>query len=108
MSPLFKAGGVVLVQELRDASGAARPMPGDCAVYKYGGRTLLHRVTGTSAEGVWFSDDAGRLAPHFIPWPEVAGKVLSRNPFAGGTPGLLYCRSRRLAFLLWNSLCGGF
>ena len=86
MFPLFREGGAALVDE-------ERPGAGDCAVYSYMGRTLLHRVVGTSPSGAWLADDAGRLEPHFVPW---AGLL------AGGLPGLAYCKARRAlsAFLL--------
>ncbi len=88
MRPVFKAGGAVLVQE-------ARPRPGDCAVYSYRGRALLHRVLGVAEAGAWLADDAGRLEPHFVPWPEVRGRALGSHILSGGFAGLVYCRARR-------------
>ncbi len=87
MQPVFKAGGAALVLE-------SRPGPGDCAVYSWEGRTLLHRVLAVSPEGAWLADDAGRLAPHFVPWADVKGRALG-GPLSGGFPGLLYSRCRR-------------
>lgn len=88
MLPVFRPGEVVLV-------GPPVLSRGDCAVYNYGGRTLLHRVLKTSPEGVCLADDAGRLAPHSVPWADIRGKALSKNVFAGGFPGYIYSRLRR-------------
>ena len=74
---------------------------GDCAVYAYEGRTLLHRIIKIAPGGAWFADDAGRLEPHLIPWEKVRGKVLSRNPLAGGLCGFLYSIFRRSIFKAW-------
>jgi hypothetical protein len=90
MLPVFKPGETVLVR-------AAAPGSGDCAVYSYKGRTLLHRVLKTGPGGAWFGDDAGRLEPHFVPWGEIKGLALGRHPLEGGVRGLLYCRLRRAA-----------
>jgi hypothetical protein len=88
MFPLFKEGGAALV-------GGGRPAAGDCAVYSYMGRTLLHRVVRTSASGAWLADDAGRLEPHFVPWARVRGRAHG-GLLAGGLPGLAYCKARRV------------
>lgn len=94
MLPVFKAGELVLVSP-------ERPRPGDCAVYSYEGRTLLHRVEAVTGGGAVFADDAGRLEPHFVPWRDVAGRAAGRGPLSGGTAGLIYSRlRRRLASLL--------
>ncbi len=87
MLPVFRPGGVALVR-------AARPRPGDCAVYSWRGRELLHRVLRASGDGAWFGDDAGRLVPHFVPWGDVRGRALG-GPLSGGLPGLFYSRLRR-------------
>lgn len=91
MLPVFRPAGLVLAEE----AGPGRLCPGDCAVYSYKGRLLLHRVLGAGPGGVLFADDAGRLQPHLVPWAGVKGRVLSRNPLAGGLCGLAYCRLRR-------------
>lgn len=88
MLPVFKPGEAALVSP-------ARPSPGDCAVYRYEGRTLLHRVLSTSTAGAWLADDAGRLEPHLVPWSDVRGTALGRRPLASGLPGLVYSRCRR-------------
>ena len=93
MSPLFKAGEVALAA----AAGLKR---GDCAVYDLKGSKLLHRVIRTEEKGAWFSDDACRLAPHFVPWENIEGKVLSSNPLKKGRIGLAYSKLRRLAISL--------
>lgn len=87
MRPVFEAGGSALVLE-------TRPGPGDCAVYSYEGRTLLHRVLKAGPGGAWLADDAGRLAPHFVPWADIKGRALG-GPLSGGFSGLLYSRCRR-------------
>lgn len=92
MRPLFKEGGVVLAESSCD-KGALRP--GDCVVYGYRGRVLLHRVLRISETGVFISDDAGVVSPHFVPHQDILGRVLSRNPLCGGPVGLLYSYLRR-------------
>lgn len=89
MLPLFRPGQAALVET------AAFPQtiqlsPGDCAVYSYEGRTLLHRVVSVRRDGVVMSDDAGRLTPHFVPWENISGRVISRNPLKKGMAGLVY------------------
>jgi len=87
MLPIFKPGQVVLV----------RPgwlNAGDCAVYLYRGRNLLHRVTKTSPAGAWLADDAGRLEPHFVPLEDIRGKALG-GPLSGGLAGRFYSSLRR-------------
>lgn len=88
MLPVFRPGQCAIVL-------SARPAAGDCAVYEYEGRTLLHRVLKTGPEGVWFADDAGRLKPHLITWEKVRGKVSSGHPLSGGLCGRLYSGFRR-------------
>lgn len=88
MRPVFKPGETVLVS-------SERPRAGDCAVYSYMGRVLLHRAVSVSPAGAVFADDAGRLEPHLVPWAEVRGRALSRNPMASGLPGLTYHKLRR-------------
>lgn len=88
MLPVFKPGGVVFAVP-------GRLRRGDCAVYSYEGRTLLHRVLRVSPEGAWLGDDAGRLEPHFVPWRSVKGKAVSRNPAASGLFGFAYSSLRR-------------
>ena len=95
MRPVYKAG------ELALADSAARPAPGDCAVYRRHGRTLLHRVLSTVHEGAWLADDAGRIAPHFVPWADVDGRAVTGGPLSRGICGLTYSLARRsLAKLL--------
>lgn len=88
MLPVFKPGEAALVLP-------AKLSAGDCAVYSYEGRTLLHRVLRACENGAWFGDDAGRLEPHFVPLENIRGKVQSRNPLAGGLAGRIYSRLRR-------------
>jgi len=90
MSPVFKSGEVVLI-----VPSSLILSSGDCAVYSYNGATLLHRVIKTASDGVWLADDAGRLAPHFVLLERIRGRVLSRNPFAGGLCGRIYSAIRR-------------
>lgn len=93
MLPVFKPGGLALARP-------GRLRPGDCAVYSYQGRTLLHRVLKVSSEGAWLADDAGRLAQHFVPWADIKGRALG-GPLASGLPGRLYSAlRRRIAVLL--------
>ena len=108
MKPLFKEGEVALVSPLSSSPSAPSSLiphpssldlrPGDCAVYELGGRTLLHRVVGTEEKGAWFSDDSGRLAPHFVPWGRIQGKVVSGNPLKKGLAGRTYSELRRLFY----------
>lgn len=92
MLPIFKPGEISLVLP----GGLA---PGDCAVYLYRGRALLHRVVRVSAAGAWLADDAGRLEPHFVPLEDIKGKALG-GFLAGGLPGRLYSALRRRIFAL--------
>ena len=89
MLPVFRPGQSVLVSP-------ERTRPGDCAVYVYLGRTLLHRVLAVSPAGATLADDAGRLEPHFVPWGDVQGRAMGGHPLSAGAPGLLYSRARRL------------
>lgn len=95
MLPVFKAGGTAVISP-------SRPRPGDCAVYLYAGRQLLHRVLRTDAGGAWLADDAGRLDPHFAPWDDVRGRALG-GPLSSGLPGLVYSRVRRAVFRLFGN-----
>jgi len=95
MLPVFKPGEVALARP-------GRLRPGDCAVYSWQGRTLLHRVLRTGSEGVWLADDAGRLAPHFVPWAAIKGRAFG-GPLSGGLPGRLYSALRRRLFSLTNA-----
>ncbi|MBI5744314.1 MAG: hypothetical protein HY952_07180 [Elusimicrobia bacterium] len=90
MLPIFKAGGTTLLSP-------SRPLPGDCAVYSYEGRLLLHRVLRTDSGGAWLADDAGRIEEHFVPWDDVRGRALG-GPLSSGLPGLVYSRVRRAVF----------
>jgi hypothetical protein len=87
MFPVFRDGQAALVSN-------KHPKSGDCAVYNYMGRTLLHRVLKTSVAGAWIGDDAGRLEPHFVPWARIRGRALG-GPLSGGLTGLAYSRLRR-------------
>ena len=95
MHPVFKPGQVVLVQPLGRAPAPKPLSSGDCAVYSYKGRTLLHRVVKAGPGGVWFSDDAGRIAPHLVGWDLVRGRVVGGNFLSRGFCGLVYSRLRR-------------
>lgn len=88
MLPLFKPGGTALVETA--PAGGLRLAAGDCAVYSFEGRTLLHRVIAVRPGGVVMSDDAGRLEPHFVRLSDVTGRVVSRNPLKKGAAGLIY------------------
>lgn len=94
MFPVFKSGEVAIV-ERKAQKAKSKIKPGDCAVYSYEGRLLLHRVVKTGPEGAWLADDAGRLEPHLVPWVNIRGKVLSQNPLACGLCGLVYFKIRR-------------
>jgi len=100
MLPLFKAGQTICAAPLIPRLSSFILSAGDCAVYEYAGRILLHRVVITDDAGAWFSDDAGRIASHYVPWRDIKGKVVSGNPFAAGLPGLIYSKSRRLVSFL--------
>jgi len=90
MYPLFKAGEIALVE-----TPAAGCRAGDCVVYDLEGRRLLHRVVAADAAGALVRDDAGRLAPHRVPWAAVSGRVVSRNPLKKGLAGLVYSAARK-------------
>jgi len=93
MHPVFKPGQVVLVDAIAQPSPGLKK--GDCAVYSYRGRTLLHRVVKAGPCGVWFADDAGRIAPHLVGWELVQGRVVDGNFLSHGLCGLLYSKLRR-------------
>ncbi|MDO8806173.1 MAG: hypothetical protein Q7R35_17290 [Elusimicrobiota bacterium] len=101
MLPVFKPGEIALVHPLIPHPSSLILSPGDCAVYDLEGRILLHRVVKTGPEGAWLADDAGRLEPHLVPWENIRGKVLSRNPLAGGLCGYIYSKIRRSLALLF-------
>lgn len=88
MLPVFRPGEIAFVRPVGLAAG-------NCAVYSYEGGTLLHRVMKRGKNGAWFCDDAGRLTPHFVPMENIRGRVLSRNPLAGGLCGRIYSGLRR-------------
>jgi len=93
MLPVFRPGELALARP-----GPLRP--GDCAVYSYRGRTLLHRVIKVSSDGAWLADDAGRLAPHLVPWADIKGRALG-GPLSRGLAGRIYSSlRRRLSFLI--------
>lgn len=92
MLPVFRPGQAVI-------AAPAAPRPGDCAVYSYKGRALLHRVLRRAEGGLVLADDAGRLEPHFVPWSNIRGRA-EGGLLAGGLAGLAYCRLRRLLFSL--------
>lgn len=95
MLPLFREGDVVLVRPLGFDPPVFGLSAGDCAVYEFEGRRLLHRVIGKDAGGVWLSDDSGRIEPHRAGWERIEGKVLSGNPLKNGRIGLAYSKIRR-------------
>jgi len=95
MLPVFRPGETALVSAISPKPSGKGLKRGDCAVYSYEGRNLLHRVLEVSGKGVWFGDDAGRLEPHLVPWENIRGKVLSGKTLAGGLCGHLYSRFRR-------------
>ena len=102
MLPLFRPGGIALAEPRPGARPEAWLRPGDCAVYEYRGERLLHRVLSTGRAGALLADDAGRLAPHAVPWEAVEGRVVSRHPLKSGPAGALYCRLRRKLYSLLN------
>ena len=95
MHPVFQPGQVVLVAVISHKPSSTGLKKGDCAVYSYRGRTLLHRVVKAGPGGVWFSDDAGRIAPHLVGWELVRGRVVGGNLLSRGLCGLVYSRLRR-------------
>ena len=95
MHPVFKPGQMVLITDVSSEAAAAGLKKGDCAVYSYKGRTLLHRVVKAGPCGVWFADDAGRIAPHLVGWELVQGRVVDGNFLSHGLCGLLYSKLRR-------------
>jgi len=90
MSPLFKEGDIVFVEE------RSQPLPkgwiksGDCAVYFFEGKQLLHRVVSVANFGAIISDDAGMIKPHFVGWQDIVGKVLSPNPLKKYPAGIIW------------------
>ena len=95
MLPVFRPGETALVSAVSHAPYGKGLKRGDCAVYSYEGRNLLHRVLKVVEDGAWLVDDAGRLKPHLVPWEKIRGKALSRNPLAGGFCGRIYSGLRR-------------
>lgn len=92
MLPLFRDGGTALYEP---HPGKTVLVPGDCAVYRYGGETLLHRVTGVRADGVFFSNDDA-LEPHFVKREDILGRVETRNPLKKGLTGLCFHKITRI------------
>lgn len=96
MRPLFKEGEIALVSLTpRPPVAPFGITPGDCVVYQYEGRRLLHRVLAVNGFGPLVADDAGRIAAHHVAWREVEGRVISRNPLKKGFTGLLYSNIKR-------------
>ncbi len=96
MSPLFKTGGIVFVEE-SDISGIHR---GDCVVYDYEGRLLLHRVYEIRENILILADDAGVAAPHAVDFEQVRGKALDDSVFSRGFIGFIYGRALRFLRIL--------
>ncbi len=98
MLPLFRPGDLALT--------ARRTLRrGDCAAYRWRGRTLLHRVAGFSGGKVLFRDDARELPPHAVAPAAIFGRVLSRDPRKSGAAGYLYFRARGILKCLKKLPC---
>lgn len=97
MSPLFNAGEIALLE-----TSAAGCRPGDCLMYNYEGRRLLHRVIAVYEAGPLLSDDSGHIAPHRIAWRDVEGRVVTRNPLKKGFSGLVYSAARKILSVLFR------
>ncbi|KAF0127184.1 MAG: hypothetical protein FD189_463 [Elusimicrobia bacterium] len=89
MLPLFRAGDTALVS-------SSRLRRGDCAVYRAGGRALLHRVAGFAGGRAVLRDDGWELPPHAVHPRQILGRVVSRNPLKSGLAGYAWFLSRGL------------
>jgi signal peptidase I len=89
MRPLFRAGDTALVVPSRLGRG-------DCAVYRAGGRALLHRVAGFAGDRVVLRDDGWEMPPHAVHPRHILGRVVSRNPLKSGLPGYAWFLARGL------------
>lgn len=85
--------------------------PGDCVVYNFGGRNLLHRIIKIDSNGVWIQDDGEVISAHFVKWQDIRGRVISKNPLKNGFPGSIYFNlksfyrnTRRSAVYHWKAL----
>jgi signal peptidase I len=98
MLPLFKPGEIVLIEDNSgDTQGTGRKLcPGDCVVYSFEGRNLLHRVIAVDDSGPLISDDAGLIPPHKVPWRNIAGRVMTGNPLKKGICGLICSKFSKL------------
>ncbi len=91
MRPLFKEGDFVLVKQIYPFHSV-----GDCIVYNYQGKTLLHRVIGVQDGGVFVQDDGQIADKHFVPSKNIIGKVISSNPLKRGVLGYFYFKLKNL------------
>lgn len=91
MSPFFKDGDIILYEkkELKDI------LKGDCVVYLYRGRILLHRVIDKFRDNLVISNDDD-LDEHIVPFKDVLGKVCGTN-FKEGLCGYLCHRILKTA-----------
>jgi signal peptidase I len=99
MKPLFYAGDTVLVKAVAEKE----IRKGDCVVYNFEGRNLLHRVIKIDVNGVWICDDGQVMALHFVKWIDIRGRVQSSNLLKNGFPGFIYFNLKRI---YRNTLCG--
>lgn len=71
MRPLLKEGKLVRVAPCAPSAFKL----GDCVVYDWEGKTLLHRIWWRNARGFWLKDDVGLMKAHFVTREQVLGKA---------------------------------
>ena len=100
MKPLFNDGDIVLIKkrpEVRSQKSDFKEFrKGDCLVYNFDGRNLLHRVIKIAENGIWIQDDGQVMTLHFVKWRDIRGRVQSSNPFKNGFPGFMYFNLKKI------------
>ncbi len=86
MRPLIRGGE--MVEAAPFCSGSVRS--GDCVVYQWEDRTLLHRVWWKSKNCFFIKDDAALMRIHPVLSNQILFKVISKGILSKGLIGLCY------------------
>jgi hypothetical protein len=94
MRPLFRDGELVAVIPAEPAVINI----GDCVVYQWEDRILLHRVWQKKSSSVVITDDVGLTRLHLVPYEQVTYKVIGKGMLGTGIIGLCYSLFIRVLF----------